>query len=206
MKLLSLLLLGYSICPVVSAALSVPSEDSVKALYMSIISTEKEGLRFITKYQALDKKFKNIHIISSDDCTNLKPGLLLLVSDMGPNKDAIKSALLNVRKEIPDINSKNPKSKKIWIILSLVSLVVLLVILGLRLFSDDRSMLEMGEAPEDFSLTAFSGEKIQTSDLRGKILLVNFWASWCVTCDEEAVLLEQAWQDDYKFHPILHLP
>jgi len=100
-----------------------------------------------------------------------------------------------MRKEMPDKNFENPKSKRIWIIVSLFSLVILLVVLGLRLFSDDRSMLEMGEAPEDFSLTTFSGEIIQKSDLRGKIVVVNFWASWCVTCDEEAVVLEQAWQE-----------
>jgi cytochrome c biogenesis protein CcmG/thiol:disulfide interchange protein DsbE len=100
-----------------------------------------------------------------------------------------------MRKEMPEKTSENPRIKKIWIIVSILSLVILLVVLGLRLFSGDRSMLEMGEAPEDFSLTTFSGESIQTSDLRGKIVVVNFWASWCVTCDEEAVVLEQAWQE-----------
>jgi cytochrome c biogenesis protein CcmG/thiol:disulfide interchange protein DsbE len=100
-----------------------------------------------------------------------------------------------MRKEMPDNNSENPKSKRIGIIVSLFSLIIILVILGLRLFSDDKSMLKMGEAPEDFSLITFSGERIQTSDLRGKIVLVNFWASWCVTCDEEAVLLVEAWQE-----------
>jgi cytochrome c biogenesis protein CcmG/thiol:disulfide interchange protein DsbE len=106
-----------------------------------------------------------------------------------------------MRKEMPDNNSENPKNKKIWIIVIIFSLVILLVVLGLRLFSGDRSMLEMGEAPEDFSLTTFSGESIQTSDLRGKIVLVNFWASWCVTCDEEAIVLEQAWQELQKKAP-----
>jgi cytochrome c biogenesis protein CcmG/thiol:disulfide interchange protein DsbE len=100
-----------------------------------------------------------------------------------------------MRKEMPDNNSENPKSKRIGIIVSLFSLIILLVILGLRLFSDDKSMLKMGEAPEDFSLITFSGERIQTSDLRGKIVLVNFWASWCVTCDDEAIMLERAWQE-----------
>jgi len=100
-----------------------------------------------------------------------------------------------MRKEMKDNNSENPKSKRIGIIVSLFSLIILLVILGLRLFSDDKSMLEMGKAPEDFSLMTFSGESIQMGDLRGKIVLVNFWASWCVTCDEEAVVLEQVWQE-----------
>jgi len=103
-----------------------------------------------------------------------------------------------MREEMPDNNSENPKSKKIWILISILSLAILLVVLGLRLFSDNKSMLKIGEAPEDFSLTTFSGEKIQSNDLRGKIILVNFWASWCVTCDEEAVVLDQAWQELQK--------
>ncbi len=102
MKSLLLFLLVYSIYPVASAALSVPSENSSGSKYLSIISTEPEGLDFIIKYRVLEKRFEKIHIISSNDCINLKPGLLLLVSDMGPNKDAINTALSNARKTIPD--------------------------------------------------------------------------------------------------------
>ena len=39
-------------------------------------------------------------------------------------------------------------------------------------------------APEAH-FTALSGENFSTSDLRGKVVLVNFWATWCTTCVEE---------------------
>ena len=50
-----------------------------------------------------------------------------------------------------------------------------------------------GEAPT-FSFTTFEGEKISLEDLRGKGVVLNFWASWCNPCREEAVMLEETWQ------------
>lgn len=50
-----------------------------------------------------------------------------------------------------------------------------------------------GVAP-DFSFTTFEGQSINLADLKGKGVVVNFWASWCNPCREEAALLEKAWQ------------
>ena len=54
-----------------------------------------------------------------------------------------------------------------------------------------------GQAP-DFALTLFSGyqggfgDKIILADLKGKHVVLNFWASWCDPCKEEAATLQQA--------------
>jgi cytochrome c biogenesis protein CcmG/thiol:disulfide interchange protein DsbE len=50
-----------------------------------------------------------------------------------------------------------------------------------------------GVAPE-FEFTTFDGETIRLSDLRGKGVVLNFWASWCDPCRAEAPLLENAWR------------
>ena len=46
----------------------------------------------------------------------------------------------------------------------------------------------------DFTLPLFDGTTLRLADLRGRPVLVDFWASWCVPCREEAATLEQVWQ------------
>ena len=49
----------------------------------------------------------------------------------------------------------------------------------------------------DFSLSTLDGKKISLKDFRGKIVLLNFWASWCVPCREEMPAMEKLYQE-YK--------
>ncbi len=57
-------------------------------------------------------------------------------------------------------------------------------------------MKEVAPTP-DFGLTRPDGKKISLKDFRGKIVLLNFWASWCVPCREEMPAMEKLYQE-YK--------
>lgn len=47
----------------------------------------------------------------------------------------------------------------------------------------------------DFRLRSFDGGLIALSDFRGKVVVLNFWASWCTPCKQEMPNLERAWQE-----------
>ncbi|NIN67789.1 MAG: redoxin domain-containing protein [Anaerolineae bacterium] len=53
--------------------------------------------------------------------------------------------------------------------------------------------LQEGPAP-DFTLKLFDGSQLSLSELRGQVVVLNFWASWCPPCRDEAPILESAWQ------------
>lgn len=91
-------------------------------------------------------------------------------------------------------NSNHHRRVNLWAVTAFAGVLFVLVLIGMRLFQNDSSPVELGKNPKDFSLTTYAGDAIHTADLRGKVVLINFWASWCATCDEEAALLQQAWQ------------
>jgi peroxiredoxin len=54
---------------------------------------------------------------------------------------------------------------------------------------------QAGFLAPDFSLTTLDGQTITLSDLRGKVVLLNFWAAWCPPCKAEMPAIERTYQD-----------
>lgn len=73
-------------------------------------------------------------------------------------------------------------------------LLVLLVVIGLGLIRTQEGPVRPGQDAPDFTLTTFDGQEIDSAALEGKVLVLNFWASWCKPCEQEAADLETAWR------------
>lgn len=60
---------------------------------------------------------------------------------------------------------------------------------------------EEGKPAPDFTLKALDGSNIKLNELRGTVVLVNFWASWCGPCRTEMPLLDDLYGEyrDYGF-------
>jgi len=75
-----------------------------------------------------------------------------------------------------------------------IAIFALLALLAFGLLRNQEGPVTIGETAPDFTLTTFEGEQISLEDLKGKVVVLNFWASWCKPCEEEAAELETAWR------------
>ncbi|MBI2202596.1 MAG: TlpA family protein disulfide reductase [Candidatus Rokubacteria bacterium] len=86
---------------------------------------------------------------------------------------------------------------KLWRWLIPLSAIPVLVLLayGFRVNPRDVPSPLVGRPAAPFALQGFDGSPVSLAAHRGKVVVVNFWASWCYpACYEEAPVLERGWR------------
>ncbi|MFN8412832.1 MAG: TlpA disulfide reductase family protein [Anaerolineales bacterium] len=102
-------------------------------------------------------------------------------------------------------NTPEKRGVPIWAQITIwVVLVALLALVGFGLNRASHPMAELNKPVPQFDLVFYEGyehnniKEMKLSDLQGKVVLINIWASWCKPCEQEAPDLQAAWDQYYK--------
>lgn len=109
---------------------------------------------------------------------------------------------------------RRKSSRQLWIMLALI--VVIIAVIALlpsgnepARETDDfqtTTLARAGETAPDFTVGMFDGSTVTLSELRGKVVLLNFWATWCPPCREELTHVQSEIIDRFAGREFLFLP
>lgn len=117
--------------------------------------------------------------------------------------DSLTNAPTETTVSAPGVASR----ARAWQIVVFVSVLALLGLVAYRMRNSGPlapGPVGKGQPAPDFTITSFAGETYHLAELKGQVVVINFWASWCIPCEQEAAALENMWRR-YKDQGVIFL-
>ena len=107
-------------------------------------------------------------------------------------------------------------NKSLWVMLALIAAIIAVILLlpscggraakGGTTEEEAATLVRAGDEAPDFTVTMFDGSQVTLSELRGKVVLLNFWATWCPPCRQELTRVQTDIIDRFAGKEFVFLP
>ncbi|WP_195498936.1 TlpA family protein disulfide reductase [Alistipes timonensis] len=113
--------------------------------------------------------------------------------------------------------AKKKSNKSLWLMLALIVIIVAVILLlpscgnrnakkSAEAETESTTLVRTGETAPDFTVELTDGSQLSLNELRGKVVLLNFWATWCPPCRQELTRVQKDIIDRFAGKEFVFLP
>ena len=113
--------------------------------------------------------------------------------------------------------AKKKSNKSLWLMLALIAAIIAVLLLlpscgnrnakkSAETDTESTTLVKAGETAPDFTVELVDGSQLSLKELRGKVVLLNFWATWCPPCRQELTRVQKEIIDRFAGKKFVFLP
>ncbi|WP_064974858.1 TlpA family protein disulfide reductase [Alistipes provencensis] len=113
--------------------------------------------------------------------------------------------------------AKKKSNKSLWLMLALIAAIIAVLLLlpscgnrnakkSAETDTESTTLVKAGETAPDFTVELVDGSQLSLKELRGKVVLLNFWATWCPPCRQELTRVQKDIIDRFAGKEFVFLP